>query len=60
MVKYWSETVLETKAVSGSLILIMHSGITEICYRKTLGHVFTKPVQIEGKAQTFFPVSCFS
>jgi hypothetical protein len=26
---------------------IMFSGITKIYYRKTLGHLFTKPVQIE-------------
>ena len=26
----------------------MYSGITKICYRKTVGYVFTKPVQIEG------------
>ena len=30
---------------------IMRSGITKIYYRKTIGHVFTKPVQIEGTAQ---------
>jgi hypothetical protein len=40
---------------------IMHSGITKIYYRKIVGHVFTKPVQIEGTTQKFvFPVSCFS
>jgi hypothetical protein len=40
---------------------IMYSGITKIYYRKTVGHVFTKPVQIEGTTQNFFfPVSCFS
>ena len=34
----------------------MHSGITKIYYRKTVGHVFTKPVQIEGTTQKlFFP-----
>jgi hypothetical protein len=39
----------------------MYSGITKIYYRKTVGHVFTKPLQIEGTTQkTFFPVSCFS
>jgi hypothetical protein len=39
----------------------MYSGITKIYYRKTVGHVFTKPVQIEGKTHTtfFFPVSSF-
>jgi len=29
-------------------LFIMHSGITKIYYRKTAGHVFTEPVQIEG------------
>ena len=33
----------------------MYSGITKIYYRKTVGHVFAKPVQIEGKTQNFFP-----
>ena len=32
---------------------IMYSGITKIYYRKTVGHVFTKPVQIEGITQIF-------
>jgi hypothetical protein len=32
---------------------IMYSGITNIYYRKTIGHVFTKAVQIEG-TETFF------
>jgi len=34
---------------------IMYSGITKIYYRKTVGHVFTKPIQIEGTTQHFFP-----
>ena len=39
----------------------MYSGITKIYYRKTVRQVFTKPVQIEGTTQNFFPpVSCFS
>jgi len=39
---------------------VMYSGITKICYRKTVGHVFTKPVQIDGTTQFFLPpVSCF-
>jgi hypothetical protein len=29
----------------------MYSGITKIYYRKTVRHVFTKPVQIEGTTQ---------
>jgi hypothetical protein len=33
---------------------IMYSGITKIYYRKTVGHVFMKPVQIEGTTQLFF------
>jgi len=39
---------------------IMYSGITKIYYRKTVGHVFTKPVKIEGTTQFPPPVSCFS
>jgi hypothetical protein len=40
---------------------IMYSGITTIYYRKTVGHVFAKPVQIEGTTQKFcLPISCFS
>jgi hypothetical protein len=31
----------------------MYSGITNIYYRKTQGHVFTKPVQIEGTKKIF-------
>ena len=39
---------------------IMYSGITKICYRKTVGHVFTKPVQIKGTTQkNFFPSNLF-
>jgi len=34
---------------------IMFSGIRKIYYRKTVGQVFTKLVQIEGKTQFFFP-----
>jgi hypothetical protein len=30
---------------------IMYSGITKIYYRKTVGHVFTKPIQMEGTIQ---------
>jgi hypothetical protein len=32
----------------------MHSGITNFYDRKSVGHVFTKPVQIEGTTQNFF------
>jgi hypothetical protein len=41
---------------------IMYSGITEVYYNKTIGHVFTKPIEIEGKTKNKkkFPVSCFS
>ena len=33
---------------------IMYSGISKIYYRKPVGHVFTKPVQIEGINQNIF------
>ena len=29
----------------------MHSGIAKMYYRKTVGHVFAKPVKIEGTTQ---------
>jgi len=38
---------------------IMYSVITKIYYRKTAGHVFTKPVQIEGKTQKIFHSKLF-
>jgi len=38
----------------------MYSGNTKIYYRKTVGHVLTKPVHIEGTTQIFSPESCFS
>jgi hypothetical protein len=37
----------------------MYSGTIKIYYRKTVGHVFTKPVQIEETTEFFPPVSCF-
>jgi len=37
----------------------MYSGITKIDYRKTVGHIFTKPVQIKGTTQNFFPSKVF-
>jgi len=39
----------------------MYSGITKLYYRKTVGHVFTKPVQIEGTTKKKnFPTKLFS
>ena len=38
---------------------IMYSRITKIYYRKTVGHVFTKPVQTEGTTKKFFPSKSF-
>jgi hypothetical protein len=38
---------------------IMYSGITKIYHRKTVGHLFTKPVQIEGTTQNFSPSKLF-
>jgi len=42
-----------------TVCFIIYSGITKIYYRKTVGHLFTKPVQIEGTTQTFFPSKLF-
>ena len=39
---------------------IMYPGITKIYYRKTAGHVFTKPVQTEETTQNVFPSKLFS
>jgi hypothetical protein len=36
----------------------MYSGITKIYCRKTAGHIFTKPVQIEGTTQKFTETGC--
>jgi len=36
----------------------MYSGITKIYYTKTIGHVFTKPVQIECTTQKFTETGC--
>ena len=38
---------------------IMYSGITKNYYRKTVGQVFTKPVQIEETTQIMFPSKLF-
>ena len=45
---------LSNKKTANTGCFIMYSGITKIYYRKTAGHVFTKPVQIEGTTQEFF------
>jgi hypothetical protein len=37
----------------------MYSRITTIYDRKTVGHVFTKPVQIEATTRIFFPRKLF-
>jgi hypothetical protein len=47
------------RADSVRLIQGVYSGIKKIYYRKTVGHVFTKPVQIEGTTQNFFPIKLF-
>jgi hypothetical protein len=38
---------------------IMYFGITKIYDKKTVGYIFTKPVQIEGTTQNFFPRNLF-
>ena len=37
----------------------MYSGTKQIYYRKTIGHVFTEPVQIEGTTQKCFSGKLF-
>jgi len=36
----------------------MYSGITKIYYRKTVGYVFTKAVQMEGTNHKFTATGC--
>ena len=38
----------------------MYSGITKIYDSKTVGHIFTKPVHIEGTTKNIFPSKFFS
>ena len=55
------EDRIYTKEPHNAGHFIMYSGITKIYYRKTVGHVFMKPLHIEGTTQKlFFPVSWFS
>ena len=37
---------------------IMYSGITKFYYRNIVGHVFTKPVQIERTTKKFIETGC--
>jgi len=39
---------------TGRFLMYEYSRITKMYYRKTVRHIFTKPVQIEGTTQTFF------
>jgi hypothetical protein len=55
----WIRFLNDVVIIAGRFI--MCSGITNVYDRKAVGHVFTKPVRIEGTTQIFFlPVSCFS
>jgi hypothetical protein len=49
-----NKNALVTLIVVSTGRFITYSGITKIYYRKTVGHVFTKPVQIEGTTQKNF------
>jgi len=46
------ETLKQCTIYTGCFI--MYCGITKNYYRRTVGHVFTKPVQIEGTTQKIF------
>ena len=37
----------------------MYSGTTKIYYRKPVGHIFTKPVQIKEQLKNVFPSKFF-
>ena len=62
----FNEVELKSKEVEKLLCNIlytgrfmMYTGNTNIYYRNTVGHVFTKPVQIEGKTEFFPPSTLF-
>jgi len=44
----------ENKNLSNTGRFITYSRITKIYYRKIVGHIFMKPVQIEGRTQKLF------
>ena len=48
------KNVITFVAVTHTGCFIMYSGIINIYYRKTVGHIFTKPVQIERTTQKSF------
>jgi hypothetical protein len=57
---YWLMSSRSMNPTHYTGCFIMYSRITKIYYRKTVGHVFMKPVQKEGTTENFFfPVSCF-
>jgi hypothetical protein len=45
---------LNRRALFTYHLYLMYSGIIKIYYRKTVGHVFTKPVQREGTIEKIF------
>ena len=55
-VRFYTHTHTHIYIYTGCFII--YSRITKMYYRKTVGHVFTKPVQIEGTTNFFFSVSC--
>jgi hypothetical protein len=43
---------MNTDLTTGCILdRLLYSGITKIYYRKTVGHVFTKPVKKEGTTE---------
>jgi hypothetical protein len=46
---------VQPAAPSNTGLFIMYSGIKKCIIGKTIGHVFTKSVQIEGTTQTPHP-----
>jgi hypothetical protein len=54
VVAYSSQEDFTCKEATNTGRFKMYSGITKVYYRKTVGHVFMKPVQIEGTTQNIF------
>jgi hypothetical protein len=58
-VVYYLDQTLKYICICDTGRFIIYSGITKIYYRKTVGHVFMKPVQIEQQLKNFFPSKLF-
>jgi hypothetical protein len=51
---YLDKVCAQSWGVENTGCFIMYSTITKIYYRKTVGHIFMNPVQIDGTTQKFY------